>query len=70
MAAPANTTVDLSAALVTAPVQADHWLVILPVGLCIALGAILMMLRDRTAMHGWIAIPGLTLLVLDRKSVV
>ncbi|MBB3454029.1 multicomponent Na+:H+ antiporter subunit D [Rhizobium sp. BK313] len=64
MAAPANTAVDLSAALVTAPVQADHWLVILPVGLCIALGAILMMLRDRTAMHGWIAIPGLALLVL------
>ncbi len=64
MAAPANTAVDLSAALVTAPVEAGHWLVILPVALCIGLGAILMMLRDRTAWHGWVAIPGLVLLVL------
>jgi multicomponent Na+:H+ antiporter subunit D len=64
MAAPANTAVDISAALVTAPVEAGHWLVILPVALCIGLGAILMMLRDRTAWHGWIAIPGLVLLVL------
>ncbi|MGV1763340.1 Na+/H+ antiporter subunit D [Agrobacterium rhizogenes] len=64
MAAPANTAVDLSAALVTAPVELAHWLVILPVALCIGLGAILMMLRDRTAWHGWIAIPGLVLLVL------
>ncbi len=64
MAAPANTAVDLSAALVTAPVEAAHWLVILPVALCIGLGAILMMLRDRTTWHGWVAIPGLVLLVL------
>lgn len=64
MAASATTTVDLSAALVTAPVAAAHWLVILPVALCIGLGALLLMLRDRTALHGWIAIPGLVVLVL------
>ncbi|MFT4183689.1 MAG: Na+/H+ antiporter subunit D [Rhizobium sp.] len=64
MAQPATTAVDLSAALVTAPVAAAHWLVILPVALCIGLGALLLMLRDRTVLHGWIAIPGLIVLVL------
>ncbi|MBB4568306.1 Na+/H+ antiporter subunit D [Rhizobium leucaenae] len=64
MAGPTNTALDLSSALVTAPVEAGHWLVILPVALCIGLGAILTMLRDRAALHGWIAIPGLVLLVL------
>lgn len=56
--------VDLSAALVAAPVPVGHWLVILPVALCIGLGAILLMLRNRTEWHAAIAIPGLVLLVL------
>ena len=64
MAGPTDTAVDLSAALVAAPVPLGHWLVILPVALCIGLGAILLMLRNRTEWHPWIAIPGLLLLVL------
>lgn len=64
MAGPTETSVDLSAALVAAPVPFGHWLVILPVALCIGLGAILLMLRNRTEWQAWIAIPGLVLLVL------
>ncbi|MBB6483142.1 Na+/H+ antiporter subunit D [Rhizobium lusitanum] len=64
MAGPTDIPADLSAALVAAPVPLAHWLVILPVGLCIGLGAILLMLRNRTEWHPWIAIPGLLLLVL------
>ncbi|WP_267549738.1 Na+/H+ antiporter subunit D [Rhizobium rhizogenes] len=64
MAGPTDIPVDLSAALVAAPVPLGHWLVILPVALCICLGAILLMLRNRTEWHAWIAIPGLLLLVL------
>ena len=43
MATP-TTTLDLSTAMLTAPVPAAHWLVILPVALCIALGALLLKL--------------------------
>ena len=64
MAGPTDIPVDLSAALVAAPVPLGHWLVILPVALCIGLGAILLMLRNRTEWHPWVAIPGLLLLVL------
>ncbi|MDE1994112.1 MAG: Na+/H+ antiporter subunit D [Rhizobiaceae bacterium] len=64
MAAPTDKIVDLSAALVTTPVEAGHWLVIMPVALCIGLGAILMMLRNHVGLQSWIAIPGLALLVL------
>lgn len=64
MAVPSDKIVDLSAALVMTPVSPAHWLVVAPVALCIALGAILMMMRRRPALHGWIAIPGLVALVL------
>ena len=64
MAAPSDKIVDLSAALVMTPVPLEHWLVIAPVALCIALGAVLMMVGNRPALHGWIAIPGLMALVL------
>ncbi|WP_454848665.1 Na+/H+ antiporter subunit D [Rhizobium binxianense] len=60
MAAPA----DLSAALVTAPVPAGDWLVVLPVVHCIALGAVLMMTRGYLRLQGWIAVAGLAALAL------
>lgn len=64
MAAASSNTVDLSAAWVMEPVAASDWLVIMPVALCIMVGAVLMMIRDRTRLHPLIAIPGLVLLVL------
>ncbi len=60
MAAPVP---DLSAAMLTAPVPAAHWLAILPVALCISLGALLLMLRGRPRLQAWIAIAGLVLLL-------
>ena len=64
MAGPTDTAFDLSDALVAAPIPMAHWLVILPVALCIGLGALLLMLRNRTQWHAAIAIPGLVLLVV------
>jgi multicomponent Na+:H+ antiporter subunit D len=63
MSLPADKIVDLSEAMVTSPVAAGHWLVVLPVALCILLGAVLLMLRDRVLLHGFIAVPGLGVLV-------
>ncbi|MDR9775323.1 Na+/H+ antiporter subunit D [Rhizobium hidalgonense] len=62
MAAP--TTVDLSAALITAPVPIGHWLAILPVAHCITLGAVLLMLRAYPRLQAWLAISGLAVLAL------
>ncbi|MCJ8517353.1 multicomponent Na+:H+ antiporter subunit D [Pseudorhizobium tarimense] len=64
MAAPTTAPIDLSAAMVTAPTALADWLVIAPMGLMIALGAALMMVRHKLWLHGWIAIPGLVALVL------
>jgi multicomponent Na+:H+ antiporter subunit D len=64
MASPATTAVDLSAALVNAPIDAAEWLAVLPIGLCLAVGALLMMIRHRTDWHAPIALAGLALLVL------
>ncbi len=64
MARPTDAAFDLSDALVAAPIPMVHWLVILPVALCIGLGAVLLMLRNHTQWHAAIAIPGLVLLVL------
>ncbi|RFB97051.1 Na+/H+ antiporter subunit D [Rhizobium leguminosarum bv. trifolii] len=61
MAAPTS-TVDLSAALVTAPVPIGHWLAILPVAHCITLGAVLLMLRAHLRLQAWLAISGLAML--------
>src|SRR5690606_16929329 len=56
--------IDLSAALIMTPTPLADWLVIAPMGLMIGLGAILVMVRHRLHLHGWIAIPGLVALVL------
>ncbi|MBB5663095.1 multicomponent Na+:H+ antiporter subunit D [Rhizobium leguminosarum] len=63
MAAPTS-AVDLSAALITAPVPLGHWLAILPVAHCITLGAVLLMLRAYPRLQAWLAISGLALLAL------
>lgn len=64
MAAPTTIPTDLSAAYLMAPTALADWLVIAPIGLMILLGAVLMMVRHRLHLHGWIAIPGLAALVL------
>ncbi|ARM87569.1 Na+/H+ antiporter subunit D [Rhizobium sp. CIAT894] len=63
MAAPTS-AVDLSAALITAPVPIGHWLAVLPVVHCIALGAVLLMLRAYPRLQAGLAIAGLAGLVL------
>lgn len=64
MAAPTTAPIDLSAAYLMAPTSLADWLVIAPIGLMLLLGAVLMMVRHRLHLHGWIAIPGLAALVL------
>ncbi len=65
MASPTQSTVtDLSAALVTSPVPLSDWLIILPVALCIATGAVLMTMRHATRHHPAVAIAALCLLVM------
>lgn len=64
MASPATTAVDLSAALVAAPIEPAQWLAILPIGLSLAVGAMLMMIRHRTDWHPPVTLAGLALLVL------
>jgi len=64
MAVPTTAPIDLSAAMVMAPTALADWLVIAPMALMITLGAVLMMVRHRIWLHGWIAIPGLVALVL------
>jgi len=64
MATPTAAPIDLSAALVLAPLPLADWLVVLPVALMIGFGAVLMMVRKSVRLHGIIAIAGLTLLVL------
>ncbi|KQR32540.1 cation:proton antiporter [Rhizobium sp. Leaf155] len=56
-------SVDLSAALVMQPTTFADWLIVLPVALCIGLGAVLMMIRHQTRLHAPIAIAGLAILV-------
>ncbi|AXV14743.1 Na+/H+ antiporter subunit D [Neorhizobium sp. SOG26] len=62
MASPA--TIDLSSALVLTPTPTADWLVVLPVVLMITVGAALMMIRKSVRLHGFVAIGGLTLLVV------
>lgn len=46
------------------PVAASEWLIVLPFAVCIAFGAILMMVRHSTWLHARIALAGLVLLVV------
>ncbi len=64
MAASGSPAIDLSAALVMQPTALADWLIILPVALCISVGAILMMVRHSTRAHAAIAIFGLFVLVV------
>lgn len=64
MAASTSPSVDLSAAMVLAPPTAAEWLVVLPVAWCLAIGALLVMLRRPIGLHPTIAIGGLAGLVL------
>ena len=57
-------SVDLSHALIMAPSSMTEWLVILPVAICIATGAALMLTRKHTFWHPLIAIIALSVVVL------
>lgn len=65
MAAPTTTPADYASAYVMEPMTAAHWLAVTPMALCIAVGAILMMIRHRTHWHPPVALAGLALLVLN-----
>ncbi|MET3599213.1 Na+/H+ antiporter subunit D [Martelella mangrovi] len=56
--------IDLSLALTMEPSTLTDWLPILPVALCITVGAVLMLIRKHTVWHPVIAIPALALLVV------
>nr|WP_272210623.1 proton-conducting transporter membrane subunit [Marinicella sp. W31]MDC2876524.1 proton-conducting transporter membrane subunit [Marinicella sp. W31] len=56
--------VDLSLALTMEPSTLTDWLVILPVAICITVGAVLMLVRKHTVWHPVIAIPSLAVLVV------
>ncbi|KRD64132.1 Na+/H+ antiporter subunit D [Ensifer sp. ENS10] len=64
MAASTSPHADLSAALVLEPAASADWLVILPVAWCLAIGALLVMLRRKIDWHPYIAVLGLAGLVL------
>ncbi len=66
MAVSTSPPADLSAALVLEPVAAADWLVILPVAWCLAIGALLVMLRRPIGLHPFISVAGLAgLVVID-----
>ena len=62
MAAEQGKTVDLSVAMILDPVPAADWLVIAPVALPLIFGAVLLMLRHRTATQPRVAIAALAVL--------
>ena len=64
MAGKSVTLQDLSVAYVTEPVAAADWLIAAPVVWCILIGAVLVMLRKRTALQPLIAIPALAVLAV------
>jgi len=55
--------VDVSGAMITAPVAVTDWLVITPVVLPLMVGALLLMFRHEMRWHGIVALIGLALLV-------
>lgn len=64
MASVSNEPIDLSLALVSAPVPAADWLIILPVVWCLLSGAVLLMLRKHTRVQPVIAVAALAALTL------
>ena len=64
MAVSTSPPADLAAALVLEPVAAADWLVILPVAWCLAVGALLVMLRRKIDWHPFVSVAGLAALVL------
>jgi multicomponent Na+:H+ antiporter subunit D len=60
MAVTEGASVDLAAALVTAPTAVADWLVIAPVVIPLFTGALIMLIRHRTQAHGVVALAGLT----------
>lgn len=64
MAVSTPVPVDLSAALMLAPAPAVEWLVVLPVAWCLAVGALLVMLRRWAGLQPAIALASLAVLVL------
>lgn len=64
MAAPAGSAIDLSKALVMAPVPTADWLVIAPVAWCLLTGAVLLMLRKNVRVQPYLAIAALLVLLL------
>ncbi|MCW4113653.1 Na+/H+ antiporter subunit D [Aurantimonas sp. MSK8Z-1] len=59
-----HAAIDASAAQLPGALAAADYLPILPVVICFLAGAVMLILRKRTAWHGWIAIPALSLLTL------
>ncbi|MFC6487555.1 Na+/H+ antiporter subunit D [Nitratireductor sp. GCM10026969] len=59
MAVEPGHTVDLSGAMVTAPVPLADWLVVAPVAIPIVFGAVLLMVRHETRFHAGLAVTGL-----------
>ncbi|MDX3928835.1 MAG: Na+/H+ antiporter subunit D [Shinella sp.] len=64
MAVSASSAVDLSKALVLAPVAPADWLVVLPVAWCILAGAVLLMMRKSIRLQPLLAVPALAVLVV------
>ena len=62
MAIEETTGTDLSVAMITDPVAVADWLVIAPVALPLIFGAVLLMLRHRTAVQPGLAIAALAIL--------
>ncbi len=60
MAAETTEQIDLSAAMILAPATPADWLVVAPVAIPILTGAVLMMIRHQTRLHGALAVTGLT----------
>jgi multicomponent Na+:H+ antiporter subunit D len=63
MAGEAGKIVDVTAAMITAPVTAADWLVIAPVVIPIVFGALLLMFRHEMRWHGIVALVGLGAMV-------
>ena len=60
MAGETSKVVDLTGKMVLDPVPLADWLVVAPVAIPIVAGAVFLMLRHETKLHGWLALIALT----------